>query len=77
MSYIKKVVTDDVHQYSYGLWASTRVSSSFAYLRHSSLSHDTHAITWALFRISRLVGGPTLEGIPLVSFLVPYGFTHL
>uniref|UniRef100_A0A6N2N5W2 Senescence-associated protein n=3 Tax=Salix viminalis TaxID=40686 RepID=A0A6N2N5W2_SALVM len=42
---------------------------------HHLSGPDRHALTRTLLRRSRSVGGATLEGIPLVSFLAPYGFT--
>uniref|UniRef100_A0A6N2NG35 Senescence-associated protein n=1 Tax=Salix viminalis TaxID=40686 RepID=A0A6N2NG35_SALVM len=62
---------------SVSLRASTRVSSGFArsgIVHH--LSVRQHALTRTLLRRSRSVGGATLEGIPPVSFLAPYGFTR-
>nr|TKR97778.1 senescence-associated protein [Populus alba] len=43
---------------------------------HHLSGPDRHALTRTLLRRSRSVGGATLEGIPPVSFLAPYGFTR-
>jgi len=43
---------------------------------HHLSSPDRHALTRTLLRRSRSVGGATLERIPPVSFLAPYGFTR-
>ncbi|KAF3665736.1 hypothetical protein FXO38_09421 [Capsicum annuum] len=60
------------------LRASTRVSSGFAPLRHSSpfSSHNRYSHNQTLRRRSRSVGGELLGGIPPISFLTPYGFTR-
>ncbi|CAF2086793.1 unnamed protein product [Brassica napus] len=62
---------------SVSLRASTRVSSGFAPLRHSSpsLGPDRHAHTRTLLRRSRSVGCAPVRIQP-ISFLAPYGFTH-
>uniref|UniRef100_A0A6N2N938 Senescence-associated protein n=1 Tax=Salix viminalis TaxID=40686 RepID=A0A6N2N938_SALVM len=43
---------------------------------HHLSGPDRHALTRTLLRRSRSVGGATLEGIPPVSFLAPYGYSH-
>uniref|UniRef100_A0A6N2MKG5 Senescence-associated protein n=1 Tax=Salix viminalis TaxID=40686 RepID=A0A6N2MKG5_SALVM len=60
------------------LRASTRVplASPRSGIVHHLSGPDRHALTRTLLRRSRSVGGATLEGIPPVSFLAPYGFTR-
>ncbi|BAU03423.1 hypothetical protein VIGAN_UM102800, partial [Vigna angularis var. angularis] len=38
---------------------------------------DRYALTRTLHRRSGSAGGATHKGIPPISFLTPYGFTHL
>lgn len=63
---------------SVSLRASTRVSSGFAPLRHSSPSFGSRQVC-SLEPFSEDQGRSTLHpsrGIAPVSFLTPYGFTH-
>ncbi|KAK7405605.1 hypothetical protein VNO78_07102 [Psophocarpus tetragonolobus] len=63
---------------SVSLRASTRVSSGFAPLRHSSPSFGSRQVC-SHSNPSQKVGVGrrcTHEGIPPISFLAPYGFTH-
>src|SRR3954464_1277451 len=63
---------------SVSLRASTRVSSGFAPLRHSSPSFGSRQVCSHsnLHKRSGSVGGATHKRIPPISFLAPYGFTR-
>ncbi|KAK7384412.1 hypothetical protein VNO78_30106 [Psophocarpus tetragonolobus] len=63
---------------SVSLRASTRVSSGFAPLRHSSPSFGSRQVCSHSNPSQKIGVGRrcTHGGIPPISFLVPYGFTH-
>uniref|UniRef100_A0A6N2KAB0 Senescence-associated protein n=1 Tax=Salix viminalis TaxID=40686 RepID=A0A6N2KAB0_SALVM len=75
-SYLFKSDERFARQYRCGPPPEFPLASPRSGIVHHLSGPDRHALTRTLLRRSRSVGGATLEGIPPVSFLAPYGFTR-